>query len=79
MKKFSIKKPNLIAKVTSFLCGYFPDPTRFDPFLNFVVVNGNNKIPRLETKFSGATNLSQVFLIKCSHGHNSTSQSIDKD
>ena len=22
--------------VTSFLCGYFPDPTLFEPFLNFV-------------------------------------------
>ena len=40
MKKFSINKPNLIANVGNFLCGYFPDPTRFEPFLNFVVVNG---------------------------------------
>ena len=40
MKKFLIKKPNLIAKgVTSFLCGYFSDPTRFEPFLDFVIVN----------------------------------------
>ena len=48
MKQFSIKKPDLIAIaiaiallwVASFLCGYFPDPTQFEPFLNFVVVNG---------------------------------------
>ena len=25
--------------VASFPCGYFPDPTRFEPFLNFSVVN----------------------------------------
>ena len=44
--------------IASFLCGYFPDPTRFEPFHNFVIVNGYNKIPRLESQFSGATNLS---------------------
>ena len=32
-------------RVASFLCGYFPDPTRFEPFLSFVVVNGSYKIP----------------------------------
>ena len=50
--------------VALFLCGYFPDPTQFEPFFNFWVVNGYNKIPRLETKFSGATNLSQIVLDK---------------
>ena len=50
-KKISIKKPNLLPLWTaSFLCGYFPDPTRFEPFFNFWVVNCYNKIPRLETK-----------------------------
>ena len=42
---------------------------------DFVVVNGYNKIPRLETKFSGATNLSQIFLDKMFP----RSQSTDKD
>ena len=69
MKKISIEKLKLIAIgrplwIASFLCGYFPDPTRFEPFFNLWVVNGYNKIPRLETKFSGATNLSQIFLDK---------------
>ena len=62
-KKFQLKSlTRLPSWIASFLCGCFPDPTRFDPFHNFVVVNGYNKIPRLETKFSGATNLSQIFL-----------------
>ena len=26
--------------IASFLCGYFPDLTRFEPFVNFSVVNG---------------------------------------
>ena len=71
LQKINIWKPSQLKSltllptwVTSFLCGYFPDPTRFEPFLNFVVVNGYNKLPRLKTKFSGATNLSQIFLDK---------------
>ena len=40
-KKFSIKKPYLIAIVGSFfLCGYFPDSTLFEPSFNSFVVNG---------------------------------------
>ena len=35
--------------VASFLGGYFPDPMQFEPFFNFSVVNGYNKIPRPET------------------------------
>ena len=65
MKKSQLKSLTLLPLwVASFLCGYFPDPTRFELFFNFWVVNGYNKIPRLETKFSGATNLSQIFLDK---------------
>ena len=38
MEKFSIKKPYFIAVVGSFILrGYSPDPTRFEPFLNFSV------------------------------------------
>ena len=54
-EKSQLKSLTLLPSwIASFLCGYFPDLTQFEPFLNFVVVNGYNKIPRLETKFSGA-------------------------
>ena len=64
-KKSQLKSLNLLPLwKASFLCGYFPDPTRFEPFFNIWVVKGYDKIPRLETKFSEATNLSQIFLDK---------------
>ena len=66
-KKSQLKSLTLLPLwVASFLCGYFPDPTRFEPFFNFWVVDGYNKTSRLETKFSGATNLSQMILDKIS-------------
>ena len=65
MKKSQLKSLTLLPlRMASFLCGYFSDPTRFEPFFNFWVVNGYNKITRLETKCSGATNLSRIFLDK---------------
>ena len=58
-KKSQLKSLTLLPSwIASFLCGYFPDPTRFEPFLNFVVVNGYNKVPMLETELSSATSLS---------------------
>ena len=43
MKKSQLKSLTLLPSwIASFLCGYFPDPTRFEPFHNFVVVNGYN-------------------------------------
>ena len=49
-KKSQLKSLNVLPLwIASFLCGYFPDPTRFEPFFNFWVVNGGyNKIPKLE-------------------------------
>ena len=64
-KKSQLRSQTLLSLwVASFLCGYLPDPMQFEPFFNFWVVNSYGKIPRLETKFSGATNLSQIFLDK---------------
>ena len=61
-KKSKLKSLTLLLSwIASFLCGYFPDPTQFEAFHNFMVVKGYNKISKLEIKFSGATNLSQLF------------------
>ena len=81
MNKISIKKPNLIAiVVASYLCGYFPDLTRFERHfsisgLSTVIIKSqgwrlNSQVPPIWVKYSW---------IKCSHGQNSTSESIDKD
>ena len=65
MKKFSIKKPNLIANVGNFLPVWlFSRSDAIWAISQFRGCQRYNKIPRLETKFSGATNLSQIFLDK---------------
>ena len=83
MKKFSIKKPYLIAIVGSFIpvCSFFffADSTLFEPFFNSSVVNGIIKYQGCTLHSGDPTKLSQIFrLIKSSHGYNSTSDSIDK-
>ena len=71
LKKIIVREKSQLKSLTllplwiaSFLCGFFPDPTRFEPFFNFWVVNCYDKIQRPETKSSGATNLSQISLDK---------------
>ena len=64
-KKSQLKSLALLPLwVASFLCGYFPDPMQLEPLFNFWVINGYIEIPSPETKLSGATNLSQIFLDK---------------
>ena len=57
LKKIIIRKNSQLKSLTllpswvaSFLCGYFPDPTRFEPFLNSVIIRSqgwrlNSQVP----------------------------------
>ena len=65
MRKFSIKKPNFIANVSNFLPVWlFSRSEAIWVIFQFRGCERYNKILRLETKFSGDTNLSQIFLDK---------------
>ena len=80
MKKISIKKPNLIAIVERFLPVWlFSRSDAIWAIFNFWVVNGYNKIQRPETNSQEPTIWVKYSWIKSSLGHNSTSESIDKD
>ena len=73
-KESQLKSLNLLPSwIAFFLCGYFPDPTRFEPFHNFMVIIKSQGW-RLNSHVSPV--LVKYSWIKYSHSHNSTSESI---
>ena len=75
----NVKKKILPLWVASILCGYFPDSTRFEPFFNSSAVNGIINTKAAHSILESPSKLSQTSQIKCFHGYNSTSESINKD
>ena len=74
MKKFSIKKPNLIATLGSFLVVWlFFRSNAIWAIFQFLGCQRYNKGWRPNFQEP------PIFWIKCSHGQNSTSESINKD
>ena len=65
--------------VSSFLFAYFPDPTWSEPFFNFSVSHHVINLKGFTLRSREPTKLSQIFWDKMIHGHNFTSESIDKD